>query len=280
MAFENIQEEVTNLLKLVEGDVSVFFYDLNTNRRYMLNENEPFNTASLMKIVVGLQLVRLFESNKLDENATIKLKNSFASKLDNSLFQLSETVDGEKSLYSKIGLQVRIPELLELMITQSSNLSTNNLFELIEMNGSISDLLAEIEMTNTKILRGVEDQKAYDAGMINTTTATDLVKLFQHIHYGVSSENKSITMLYEIMKRQEHNSIIPALLPKNLHIAHKTGTLKSTIHDAALVSSYTGKNYILILLSKNLRDKAIATTAFAQLSEVFYNLASEKSIVF
>ncbi len=169
-------------------------------------------------------------------------------------------------------------KLLELMITKSSNLATNNLFELIENKSSIADLLTELEMTDTKILRGVEDQKAYDAGMINTTTATDLVKLFQYIHYGVSSGNKAITMLYEIMKRQEHNSIIPALLPKNLRIAHKTGTLKSTIHDAALVSSDTGKNYILILLSKNLRDKVMATTAFAQLSEVFYNLASENSI--
>jgi beta-lactamase class A len=275
--FDSINVEITNLLRLVEGDVSVFFYDFNTNRRYMLNENEPFNTASLMKVLVGLQLVRLFETGKLEENATIKLKNSFASKHDNSLFHLSETIDGEKSLYSRIGLQVSVLELLELMITQSSNLATNNLFELIENKCCIADLLAELLMTDTKIVRGVEDQKAYDAGMINTTTAVDLVKLFQHIHNGVSTGNKSITLLYEIMKRQEHNSIIPSLLPKNLHIAHKTGTLKSTIHDAALISSDEGKNYILILLSKNLQNKALATTAFAKISEVFYNSASEKT---
>lgn len=277
MVFENRQEEVTNLLKLVEGDVSVFFYDLNTNRRYMLNENELFNTASLMKVLVGLQLVRLFESGKLDENATFELKNSFASKHDNSLFHLSETMDGEKSLYSKIGLQVSVLELLELMITQSSNLATNNLFELIENKCNIADLLAELKMTDTNILRGVEDQKAYDAGMINTTTSADLIKLYQHIHYGISSGNKSITLLCEIMIRQKQNSIIPALLPKNLHIAHKTGTLKSTIHDAALISSDTGKNYILILLSKNLRDKVLAINAFAKISESFYFLASEKT---
>jgi len=278
MAFENIQEEITNLLKLVEGDVSVFFYDFNSNRQYMLNENEPFNTASLMKVVVGLQLVQLFETGKLEETATIELKNSFASKQDKSLFHLSETIDGDKSLYSKIGLQVSVLDLLELMITKSSNLATNNLFELIENNCSIANLLAELEMTDTKIVRGVEDQKAYDAGLINTTTAADLVKLYQYIRYGVSAENKSITLLYEIMKRQEHNSIIPALLPKNLHIAHKTGTLKSTIHDAALISSNTGKNYMLILLSKNLRDKALATTTFAKISETLYYLASKKSI--
>ncbi len=244
----------------------------------MLNENEPFNTASLMKVVVGLQLVQLFETGKLEETATIELKNSFASKQDKSLFHLSETIDGDKSLYSKIGLQVSVLDLLELMITKSSNLATNNLFELIENNCSIANLLAELEMTDTKIVRGVEDQKAYDAGLINTTTAADLVKLYQYIRYGVSAENKSITLLYEIMKRQEHNSIIPALLPKNLHIAHKTGTLKSTIHDAALISSNTGKNYMLILLSKNLRDKALATTTFAKISETLYYLASKKSI--
>jgi beta-lactamase class A len=277
MAFENIQEEITNLLKLVEGDVSVFFYDLNTNQRYMLNENEPFNTASLMKVVVGLQLVRLFETGKLEETATIELKNSFASKQDKSLFHLSETIDGEKSLYSKIGLQVSVLDLLELMITLSSNLATNNLFELIEKHSRIADLTKDLGMNNTQILRGVEDQKAFDAGMINYTTATDMMLLFQHIRKCVIEGNKHVGLLYKILKQQKHNSIIPALLPKNLTIAHKTGTLKASIHDAAHITSPAGKDYILILLSKNIDNRAQTTTVLAQISQFFFGEAAEKN---
>lgn len=272
---EQITIEINRILKPIQGVFSIYFRDINTGYEFKLNENEPYNTASLMKVVVGLQLVRLIETRQLKKNSTIELKNTFASKYDNSLFQLSETMDAEKSLYSKTGVQVSVLELLELMITESSNLATNNLFQLIENYGSISDLLTELEMTDTHILRGVEDQKAYDAGMINTTTATDMVKLYLHISQLVSAGNVAATMLFEAMKRQKHNSIIPFLLPEKLHIAHKTGTLQSSIHDAALVSSDTGKNYLLVLLSKDLEDRPMATLALANVSNVFYLLTTD-----
>jgi beta-lactamase class A len=273
---EQLEREIKHLLEPVSGVVSVFYKDLNTGNEFRLNENEVFNTASLMKVIIGLQLVRFFESGEIDENRTLKLKNSFASKHDNSLYQLSEIIDSEKSLYSKIGSEVRVIELLELMITQSSNLATNNLFELIKRKSNIADLLEELGMTDTRIVRGVEDQKAYDARIINTTTAADMKNILEHIYAGVLQKNTYLTQLYNFLLKQEHNSIIPARLPENLLIAHKTGNLNKSLHDAAIITSSNGIRYLLVILSKNLENKESAIAVFSKISELIYDFLKVK----
>ncbi len=271
MNFEVLHIKINQLLKPVEGDVSLFFKDLITNVTFKINENVLFNTASLMKVFVGLQYLQLIEKGKINVSVPVKLKNSFRSKFDNSLFELSPEIDSDPDLYNKIGSEINAMELIERMITRSSNLSTNNLFELIEKQSNIDDLLKETGVSNTRIIRGVEDQKAFDAGITNVTTAADMVKVLEYIHAGVLNNDIYITQLYNFLLKQQHNSIIPLHLPKNLLIAHKTGNLSASIHDAAIISSPEGVGYILVILSKNLHNKEKATAVFAKVSEVLYS---------
>lgn len=270
MKTQHLSVELTELVESVQGDVSICFKNLNSNETFNYNENRQFNTASLMKVVVALEFLLGVERKEIPENCLIKLKNSFVSKLDNSYFELSKENDSEKELYSKIGTSIPAMELLELMITRSSNLATNNIFDLINKNNSLSQLLNRLEMHNTQIIRGVEDQKSYDAGIINFTTASDFLKLFEFINNRIFSGNKYVNVLYEILKKQEDNKIIPQFLPNNLHIAHKTGSIKSVRHDAGLISNGKDINYILVILTKNLADTEKSIYQLAKISELFY----------
>ncbi len=231
-----------------------------------------------MKVFIGLEMLMRIEKQDFDLNFQLEIKNSFQSKYDNSNFELLIENDSEKELYGKIGDKVSIMELLELMITKSSNLATNNLFSMLQKGNSIQNLLRSLKMSNTQIIRCVEDQKAFDAGIINYTNATDIYKLFKFINAGVLSGSTYITTLYEILKRQEHNSIIPQLLPKELRIAHKTGTIKSVLHDAGIISSDNGLNYILVILSKNLVDKEKSISSFAKISQIIYQFVIKNKI--
>jgi len=62
-------------------------------------------------------------------------------------------------------------------------------------------------------------------------------------------------------------------LPKELDIAHKTGSIKSVLHDAGIISSDNGLNYILVILSKNLVDKEKSASLFATISESIYSFS-------
>lgn len=278
MESEKLINKLKQLLASVQGIVSIYFEDVNTHFRFKQNEFEQYNTASLMKVFIGLEMLMRIEKRDFDLNFQLEIKNSFHSKYDNSNFELLIANDSEKELYNKIGNKVGIMELMELMITKSSNLATNNLFSMLERGNSIQHLLSSLKMSDTQIIRCVEDQKAFDAGIINYTNAADIYKLFKFINDGVFSGNTYITTLYEILKRQEHNSIIPHLLPKDLCIAHKTGSIKCVLHDAGIISSDNGLNYILVILSKNLVDKEKAISSFAKISQIIYQFVIKNKI--
>jgi beta-lactamase class A len=266
-----IQAQLHELILSVQGDVALYYHNLHTNTSYTHNEQLTVNTASLMKVVVGLQLTQLIQQGKLSYAQTHLLHNSFISKADGSLYALSPTIDSDPELYTLLGTPVSLIELLRRMITRSSNLATNNLFQLIEPMANASQLLQHIGMHHTQILRGVEDQKAFDAGIINHTTAADMATLFTYIHQHLHTHNQAVSLLHHTLCEQEHNHIIPALLPSTITIAHKTGNLQRSLHDAALITTHTGIPYVLVILSQNLQNLSHAQTTFAQLSNILYH---------
>lgn len=85
------------------------------------------------------------------------------------------------------------------------------------------------------VLRGVEDGKAYAQGLNNTTTARDLATLLLAIAGGNAVGRETTAELLDMLEAQEFNDGIPGGLPPGTRVAHKTGEITATWHDAALV---------------------------------------------
>ena len=83
------------------------------------------------------------------------------------------------------------------------------------------------------VLRGVEDQKAFDKGLNNTTTARGLLILLDKLAHGTAVDALADAAMIAILKRQKFNDAIPAGLPPGMAVAHKTGTITRIHHDAA-----------------------------------------------
>ena len=60
--------------------------------------------------------------------------------------------------------------------------------------------------------------------------------------------------MINVLKDQKFNDIIPRFLPNDVEVAHKTGSITGLHHDAGIVYLPNGESYVLILLSKNLKD--------------------------
>src|SRR5258705_1998 len=81
-----------------------------------------------------------------------------------------------------------------LMITVNSNSSTNLLKEWVNAK-YISQTLRELGAKDMQVLRGVEDNKAYEKGLNNTVTAYDLMLIFEKMAKGeVVSASASAAM--------------------------------------------------------------------------------------
>jgi beta-lactamase class A len=223
-----------------------------------------------MKVPVMIELFKQQATGKLNLNDSIELKNSFRSIVDGSIYKMDISDDSDDVIYNKIGSNLKLYDLMYSMITVSSNLATNVLIELVGAKKTTITMRG-LGADNIKVLRGVEDQKAYDLGLSNSTTAKDLLVIMEAIANGTAGEKGDCIEMIAILKNQKWNDMIPLYLPKEVEIAHKTGSITGVHHDAAIVYLPNGKTYVLILLSKNLKDSEKGTKQLAEISKSIYN---------
>jgi beta-lactamase class A len=213
-----------------------------------------FHAASTMKVPVLIELARRVEAGELAWNDPWQVRNRFASIVDGSPYALSPADDSDSTLYAQEGRAVPVGELARLMIARSSNLATNLLIERLgpaRVNATSRSLGAD----SVEVLRGVEDQKAFDAGRNNTTTARDLATLLLAIADGRAAGPDGTRRMLEILEAQEFNDGIPEGLPPGTRVAHKTGEITATYHDAALVYPPGGRPYALVVLTRGHADR-------------------------
>jgi beta-lactamase class A len=116
------------------------------------------------------------------------------------------------------------------------------------------------------VLRGVEDGKAYAAGLNNTTTAADLATLLERVERGDVLRPESAALMKAILLRQELNDEIPAGIPAGVPVAHKTGNITATLHDAAIVYPPGRSPYVLVVLTRGIPDINVAQRLIASIS--------------
>lgn len=240
-----------------------------------INEREKFHAASTMKTPVMVELYRQAAIGKFNLSDTINIRNEFRSIVDGSKYSLDIGDDSGEDLYQRIGENTTIYELMYDMITVSSNLATNILIELVGAN-AVTSTLRGFGANDIEVLRGVEDQKAYDLGLSNSTTAYDLMIILEKIADGSASSQQDCEEMIKILKAQKFNEIIPALLPDNVTVAHKTGVITALHHDSGIVYLPDGRSYVLVLLSKNLGDFDEGTTRLAEVSRMVYDYMINK----
>ena len=252
-----------------EGTFAVAFKDLETGEELLIQEHERFHAASTMKTPVLIEAYRQAAQGRFSLQDSLLVKNEFKSIVDGSPFSIAPADDSEQELYSLLGQKRPWSELLYKMIIHSSNLATNLVIEQLDAQ-KVTQTMRQMGAQNIQVLRGVEDTKAYQQGLNNTTTAYDLLLLFQQIAQGKAVSPAASQEMIQILLDQKYKDIIPAKLPREVQVAHKTGWITGVRHDAGIVFPPNGHSYVLVLLSKGLSDEQAGIKAMATVSEMLY----------
>jgi beta-lactamase class A len=133
--------------------------------------------------------------------------------------------------------------------------------------------MQEQGLTGLHVLRGVEDKKAYRAGLSNTTEARDQLRLYEMIAENTIADSTSCAHMISILLDQKFSDILPAQLPADVKVAHKSGSISKLAHDGGIIFLPDGRRYILILLSDELEDEAAGINAMATVSKLIYDYA-------
>jgi beta-lactamase class A len=270
---ETLREEISSELGKQKGNFAVAFKDLQTGKELLINEHDLFHAASTMKTPVMAEVYKQAAEGKLALTDSIVIKNEFKSIVDGSPYTLSATDDSDTLIYKHLGEKRLLYSLMYDMIIVSSNLATNLVIELVDAK-KVTQSLRDIGAKDIQVLRGVEDDKAYQAGMNNQVTAYDLMLLFEKIGKEELISKEASQEMLKILLDQKFNDIIPAQLPADVKVAHKTGWITGVHHDSAIVILPNGNKYVLVLLSKKLEDEKAGVEAMAKVSKMIFDYVS------
>ena len=250
--------------------VGLYYRGLVGPDSILIGANLRFHAAGTMKVPVMIQLFRDADAGllRLDDSLTVHV--AFPSLVEGQAFVVGRKDDSDSTLYAWEGRNRSVRDLLQLMITRSSNLATNILIERVGAARAQTSARA-LGAWSIQVLRGVEDGLAYRAGLNNTTTARDLGVLLLAIAQGRAASPVACDSMLAILGRQEFNEGIPAGVPPGTRVAHKTGWVGEVVyHDAAIVYPAHGSAYVLTVLTGGIKEDSVAHDLVADLSRMVY----------
>lgn len=234
------------------GTYGIYIESLEYGEKYLLNPEESFETASLYKLVAMAAVLE---------------------KVDRGEWKLEDKVRANRADL------VKIFGGLDFGYESSQSQIVYSLDEALIRVGRISDNFAAIMLTQKLRQEGPQDpmiEMARSLGMESTrfgddssTNAEDMAVFLKALYKGEIVSKTVSEKLSEYLSLSKINDRIPALLPPEIKVVHKTGELSRLRHDVGIVY-LDNSPYIIILLSKELKDEDEGVKRMAQISKDVY----------
>jgi beta-lactamase class A len=229
--------------------VAVSIFDMETGAEFGYHADRWFHAASTIKVAILVGVYGAIYRGELLPQSRVHVRNRFLSAFDGTPYRVRLDRDANEDIHREIGRTLRVSELADAMITTSSNLATNLLLDLVGLD-VLQRTIEGFGLEGIDLRRGVEDEKAFEAGISNRITANGLVGLLRLIGEERAFSPAISRQMLDVLLGQQFNSGIPAGLPRGARVAHKTGEISTIAHDAGLVYMPGRKPYALAVLTE------------------------------
>ena len=197
------------------------------------------------------------------------VRNRFISVVDGRPYRVPRSSDANAEVQAAIGRMLTVHELAEHMIVTSSNLATNLLLDLVGIEAARASL-ARLHVSGIDLRRGVEDESAWEAGINNRVTAAGLCETLRLVEEGKAISADASKAMLDILHQQRFRSGIPAGLPEDARVAHKTGEISTVAHDAGIVYLDGRDAYVVVILTEWAPDVNARQETIARISRAVY----------
>ncbi len=246
------------------AEVSVAYRALDGSEEWLHEADRVYHAASTMKVAVMAELFRQDASKLLSLSDELEVKNEFKSVVDGSPYSMNFGDDSDDTVYKNIGKPMTLEALNFQMITVSSNFATNLLIDRLGVE-NVRNTVTALGAYGLEVRRGVEDQKAFDKGIINETTARGLFVLLTSLARGTVVSKAASARMVDVLAEQKFNDGIPKGLPPGTRVAHKTGTITKIHHDAAIV--YGASPCVLVVLTRGIEKEGDSDALIARITK-------------
>jgi beta-lactamase class A len=220
-------------------------------------------------VPVLLAVYEAIEQHRFEPHSRVHVRNRFLSVVDGRPFRVPQGSDANSEVHAAIGRMLTVHELAEHMIVTSSNLATNLLLDLVGIEAARA-ALTRLHVSGIDLVRGVEDEAAWEAGINNRVTAAGLCDAMRLIEEGKAISPEASKAMLDILHQQRFRSGIPAGLPEDARVAHKTGEISTVAHDAGIVYLDGRDAYVVVILTEWAPDVNGRQETIASISRAVY----------
>jgi beta-lactamase class A len=268
---EHLRDQIEQEIATVNGDISVAFVSLDVPSDTLhIDSDKMFHAASTMKTPVMIEAYRQAFDGGITIMDSVLVHNEFKSIVDGSLYSIQRDRDGGSDFHDLIGTYVPMRDVIYNMTILSGNLATNLVIDIVGAEHVVRTM-RELGAHQIEVLRGVEDMLAFQQGLNNRTSARDLAIIYEHLARGTAVSPDLDADMISILRDQQFRRMIPAGVPDEVIVAHKTGSIIGINHDSGIVYLPDGRGYVLVILTGNLEDREDGARAGAAISRIVYD---------
>lgn len=240
-SWDSLEEEITSRLDEYQGDWSVYIKDLSTGKTMEINEH-TMESASLIKLYIAGAIYEQLASGTLTIDDT----------MNTALTDMIVVSDNESSNV-----------LVRYLCDEDGDFQTGL--------AKVNDFIRRYGFSNTEQVNGIADPSLWVSdGRVNMTSAADCGRLLEMIYNGELASHYYSFRFETLLNKQEVNYKIPAALPDEAHISHKTGEVDDTENDTAIIYTPMG-DYIFCILSTDLTDTDSAVEHIHEITRLVYD---------
>mgnify|MGYP000008806444 CR=1 FL=1 len=261
-----LERHIATLADGSRGRIGVAAVDLSTGEQISVLGDQAFPMASTSKIAIAATFLEMVDQGRLSLTSEFPLMLPVRSR------KFSTAVAPVRE-----GEYMPAHELIDLMITRSSNPATDALIAAVGGVEVVNDWAQRAGIEEFQLTRDiatlVRDDGEFDPAvhidLRDSSTPQAMVELLSGIYQGQWLTPESRMVIIDAMERcRTGTRRIPALMPDDVTVAHKTGSLNNTSSDIGILTAPDGRSIALAIYvtgqgSRGNREARIAAIARA-----------------
>ncbi len=251
------KEQILNRLNAVRGKVGFYYKNLVTGEAFGLNENQLFESASVIKLPIYAVIMKLYHEGTL----------SLTDKLTCHDWEKKPSC-GALQFFSG-DFEVEIGTLCALMITLSDNTATNMFIRHFGID-FFNEQFKEIGLEQSHIERFLFDPEASAEGKENRVTPFEMGMLLERIYRHTYMSEEISRQMETVLRKQQIKHKIRGYLPKSIPCMNKTGEDEGITNDVGLV--YAPEHPFVVCYTFNQADVPEAERAIREITLELLNL--------
>ncbi|MFN3990717.1 MAG: serine hydrolase [Erythrobacter sp.] len=265
----NLEARIADLANPARGRIGVAAIDLTTGEEVMVLGDQLFPMASTSKVAVAAAYLEMVDRGQASLTSEYAL-----------LLPVASPKFSSAKAPVRPGNYMPAIDLIEIMITRSSNPATDSLLAAVGGPGTVNSWMRRHGFNDFSLNRDiatlVRDDGEYDPATRidprDAATPRTMARFLQGLYRGDFLSPSSRQVLLGAMSRTiTGKRRIPALMPYEARVSHKTGSLNNTSSDIGIIETPDGRVIAVAIYVTGQGTRAAREDKIAEIARAIYD---------